>query len=111
MRCPLFAPSLVITEDAQLAAQLSCALAVSGHYLPVLEGPRLTAPINRNGSEVARQNNAASRAGAASIILAGLPDESVTAIREGFQDPLRARLKIIANLAEATMLMKGAPVR
>jgi hypothetical protein len=38
--CSPIARTLVIAEDARLAAQISYALALPGHYLPVVEGPR-----------------------------------------------------------------------
>jgi hypothetical protein len=40
MNCPPIAGSLVIVKDQRLAAQISCALAVPGFYLSVIEGPR-----------------------------------------------------------------------
>jgi hypothetical protein len=45
MSCPPLVRKLVIAEDPQLAAQISCALAIPGHYLPVIEGPRFLPPI------------------------------------------------------------------
>ncbi len=70
--CPLIARSLVIAENAQLAAKISCALASPGYYLPVIEGPRLLPPDPV--AELVRQNNAAARLQLDFIFLTGLSD-------------------------------------
>jgi hypothetical protein len=76
-------------DHAQLAAQVSCVVARSGNYLPIMDGPRLTR-LDRQ-VEVIRRNNAAARAKPDNIILAGLSDESYRAIVEGFTATLRQR--------------------
>jgi hypothetical protein len=48
---------------AHFAAQISCILARSGAYLPVVEGPRLTGPDR--DAEIVRRNNAVALASAA----------------------------------------------
>ena len=77
-----FAPTLIVADDAMLAAHLSCRLARSSLYLPVVEGPRLGRPDR--AAEVVRRCNAAARAGAQSIFLAGLPDQSSEALTNHF---------------------------
>lgn len=59
VNCPPIAGSLVIAEDARLAAQISCALAVPRRYLPVIEGPRLLPPDPV--AKLVRRNNAVAR--------------------------------------------------
>ena len=78
MKCPTLTPTLVIADDARLAAQISCVLARPGSYVPVVDGPRMTRPDR--DAEVIRRNNAAARVKADSIILAGLPDDAASAI-------------------------------
>src|SRR5690348_9632372 len=80
MRCPPIASTLVIADDAKLAAQMSCRLAKADTYLPVVGGPLLIRDI---GEEVARRGNCASRAKAASIYLVGLPQQSQAALDAG----------------------------
>jgi hypothetical protein len=53
------ARTLVIAGDAWLAAQISSALALPGHDLPVVEGPRFLPPDPT--AELVRRNNAAAR--------------------------------------------------
>ena len=100
--CPPFIPSLVIAGDAQLAAQISCALAVPGHYLPVIEGPRLLHPDST--AELARRNNAAGRARPQSIFMTGLSDEPYNAQMAIFADALKTRARRISTLEEINRL-------
>ena len=74
MKCPELSRTIIISDMARLAAQLSCALAKPGVYLPVIDGPRLTRPDGE--AETIRRNNAAARANADRIIFAGLSEES-----------------------------------
>jgi hypothetical protein len=77
-KCPLILPTLVIADDARLAAQSSCVLAKRGAYLPVIDGPRLTR--HDREAEVIRRNNAAARAKPKSIVFAGLSENSSNAL-------------------------------
>jgi hypothetical protein len=95
INCPLLLPKLVITDNARLAAQLSCVLSRRGAYLPVLEGPRMGRPDS--DAEIARRNNAASRIKPEAIFLGGLPDETVAAITSGFTAHHISLLKCIAR--------------
>ena len=72
IKCPKISTSVIISDDPQLAAKLSCALATPGTYLPVLEGPRMTR--NDSSAEIARRNNAILRVKPRSVFLAGLPE-------------------------------------
>lgn len=78
MKCPSLTPALVIADDAQLAAQISCILARPGHYVPVVDGPRMARPDHE--AEVIRRNNAAARVNADSVIFAGLRDDAASAM-------------------------------
>jgi hypothetical protein len=57
MACPPLSCALVVAEDAMLAAQISCALATPGHYLPIIEGPRFgKAPLPTRPPQSLRGN-------------------------------------------------------
>lgn len=98
MRCPTLCRSIVITDDAQLAARMSCALAVPNQYVPILEGPRMTRDDRK--LEGIRINNAAGRSKAGTIFLAALPPETLALIETEFSPPLRSRCKIVATIAD-----------
>jgi hypothetical protein len=67
-----------VSDDAKLAALLSCALAEEGTYLPVIDGPRMQRPDGRN--EVVRRTNAIARVQPNAVFLAGLSPEGLAAI-------------------------------
>jgi hypothetical protein len=81
VKCPEISEVAIIADDAHLAAQISCALAVSGKYLPILEQPRLTRPDR--DSEVIRCTNALARSKAKHFIFAGLGDITSMALSVG----------------------------
>lgn len=91
VQCPKLASVAIISDDAKLAAALSCALAVPRTYLAVLDGPRTNRPDRE--AEVIRRKNALARAGVKRIILADLAPESETLMR----DRLPARAAISAS--------------
>lgn len=93
--CPLISPSLVIADDARLAARISCALAKPGYYLPVVEGPRMSR-IDRD-AEVVRRNNAAARVKPNTIFLTGLSDVSFNAITARFSRRLQSKIRRIGT--------------
>jgi hypothetical protein len=99
MKCPIISKTLIIADDAQLAAQISCGLARSGSYVPIMDGPRLTRPDRH--VEVIRRNNAAARAKPSSIILAGLSEDSYQAVVEGFTPGLQQRIKRVSAIPES----------
>jgi hypothetical protein len=78
MKCPQLLPSLVIADDARLAAQVSCVLARPRTYLSVVDGPRMTRLDHE--AEVIRRNNAAARVKPSSIVFAGLTDDAGKAL-------------------------------
>jgi hypothetical protein len=80
MKCPPISEFFIFSDDAKLAAQLSCALAKPDVYLPVCDGPRLQRPDR--DAEVLRRHNAAARARTETAFMAGLSDESYEALRQ-----------------------------
>jgi hypothetical protein len=78
VKCPVLSAEAIVSDDAQLAASLSSALARRGRYLPVLDGPRLTRPDR--GSEIIRRVATIAHAGTKSTLLAGLSAEACDAI-------------------------------
>jgi hypothetical protein len=78
MKCPVLSTKAIVSDDAELAAALSSALACRGTYLPVLDGPRLTRPDR--GSEIIRRVATITHAGTKSTLLAGLSAEARDAI-------------------------------
>jgi hypothetical protein len=74
-----------IAEDARLAAQISCALALPGHYLPVVEGPRFLAPDPT--AELVRRNNAAATVRPESIFMTGLSDKAFDGLTARLASP------------------------
>ncbi len=78
----IFAPTLVIADHAEIAAQLCCRLVKSGTYLSVVEGPRLGRPDRQ--AELVRRTNAAARAEVKEIFLAGMDNASSEALTNQF---------------------------
>jgi hypothetical protein len=107
MHCPILLPTLVIADDAKLAARVSCVLAKPGAYVPVIDGPRLTRPDRE--AEVIRRNNAAGRVKPSEIILAGLAEASFDALNRGLAPRLRAMCRRISTPDEADPLSLGRP--
>jgi hypothetical protein len=102
MKCPPISRSLVIADDARLAAQMSCALARPGYYLPIIEGPRMSRTDHE--AEVVRRNNAASRAKPDAIFLTGLSDDSINALKVRFASRLQSKIRHIATSEDVNCL-------
>ena len=96
--CPLISPSLVIADDARLAARISCALVKPGYYLPVVDGPRMSR--SDHDAEVVRRNNAAARANPDTIFLTGLSDISVNAITVRFSRRLQSKIRHVSTFED-----------
>jgi hypothetical protein len=62
-KCPSISDVMIFSNDARFAAQVSCFFTAPGHYLPIIDGPRLQR--NDREAEVIRRTNAAARAKAA----------------------------------------------
>lgn len=80
MKTPAISSDLLITDDAQRACIVSCALARPGVYFPVVDGPRMQR-LDRD-AEVIRRNNAVARAKSRTVFLTGLPDEARSAMSQ-----------------------------
>jgi hypothetical protein len=78
MKCPPISEQFIFADDPKLAAQLSCALAAPGVYLPVCDGPRMQRPDH--AVEVLRRNNAMARVHANVAFMAGLSDDAFSAL-------------------------------
>jgi hypothetical protein len=78
MRCPPISDRFIFADEAKLAAQLCCTLSQPGIYLPVCDGPRMQRPDRK--LEVMRRHNAAVRARAKSVYMAGLSESSFDAL-------------------------------
>lgn len=74
------AKTVIVSDDARLAAQLSSLLMTPGTYLPVLDGPRLGRPDRL--AEIVRRNNVIARVQPTEVLLAGLSDEAYEAIHQ-----------------------------
>jgi hypothetical protein len=68
IRVPSLNQTAIISDDARLAAQLSCLLARRNVYTAVLDGPRLTR--DDRDAEVIRRHNAIARLQPTRILLA-----------------------------------------
>lgn len=95
MKCPDITPSVVISDDAELAALSSCFLSERSKYLTVLDGPRM--PRDDREAEIIRRNNVVARVGAAKVVLAGLPSASVEALSKKFSNSLVVRVDDISE--------------
>lgn len=69
---------MIVSDDPELAAALSSALARRDTYLPVLDGPRLTRPDR--SSEIVRRIATIAHAGSKSTFLAGLSEGARNAL-------------------------------
>lgn len=70
VNCPNLSSEAIVSDDPELAAAVSSALARRDTYLPVIDGPRLTRPDHV--SEVIRRIATIGKAGVKSTLLAGL---------------------------------------
>ena len=76
---PTFTPTMIISDDAYLAARLSCVFARRGQYLAVIDGPRMMR--SDHSAEVIRRANAVARARPEQLLLAGLFDDALAAMQ------------------------------
>lgn len=82
MKCPPFAETMIISDDADLAGRLASLFAEPGRYLPIIEGPRLAR--HDADDECSECANAVRRVSPKRLILAGLKAEAVSALRRAF---------------------------
>jgi hypothetical protein len=85
MKCPPLSRFIIYADDAKLAAQVSCALAVPKTYLPICDGPRLQRPDGN--AEAIRRTNAAARAKSKIAVMVALSDQSANAMKHHLKLP------------------------
>lgn len=78
MKCPEIASSVVIADDAELAATCSSYLMEKSKYLSVLDGPRMARRDSE--AEVIRRKNVIARIKPTRVILAGLANDATLPI-------------------------------
>jgi len=78
IKIPSFNQIAIISDNARLAASLSCFLARRNVYTAVLDGPRLTR--DDRDAEITRRHNAIARLQPGRILLAGLSHDSAIAM-------------------------------
>ncbi len=78
VNCPALSTDAIVSDDPELAAALSSAMARRDIYLPVLDGPRLNRPDR--ASEVIRRIATIAHAGSRSTFLAGLSEDARDAL-------------------------------
>lgn len=83
LKVPDIERTVLVTDDATLAARVSALFSRPGRYFPVLDGPRMTRPDHSN--EVLRRRNAMVLANPQRILIGGLPDEAIGQIRKGWK--------------------------
>jgi hypothetical protein len=105
MRCPTLCRAAAITDNVQLAARMSCALAAPDHYVPIIEDPRMTRADRK--LEVLRINNAVGRSKVETIFLCDLPAEATSLIEAEFAPLLRSRLS--ARISSRANQTAGRP--
>ena len=106
MKCPTLDSTIIVSDDARLAARLSCLLAKQGAYLPVIDGPRMAR--HDREAEAVRRNNAAARIDAKRVILAGLPHDADAALTRLLPAKRIIRVSPITDL-ETQFPDQGAP--
>jgi len=103
IKVPSLNHTAIISDDAPLAAQLSCLLAARGVYTAVLDGPRLMR--DDRDAEVTRRHNAIARLQPNRILLAGLPNEFAAAMEASLP---RRRCRRVATVQDALDLIPAA---
>jgi hypothetical protein len=99
IKVPALNRTAIISDDAILAAQLSCLLAQRNAYTAVLDGPRMSR--DDRDHEITRRHNAIARLQPRRILLAGLSERSVAAMEASLP---RRRCRRIGELHEAADL-------
>lgn len=105
MKCPPIRQLAILSDDAELAARLSCVFNRPGYYLPILDGPRMTRPDGRG--EAVRRNNAIAKAGVTRVVLADLTIEQHDAMANLL--PSKSIQTITANKMDANLRERPAP--
>lgn len=109
--CPKLSRTAIVSDDPFFAGELSCAFARRGHYLCVLDGPRLTRDDRE--AEAIRRTNALVRLGVRNTLLAGLSPEtqSVMSARLPKGRTVEIRQNQLARIAAANGKRDAATLR
>lgn len=106
-RVPPFESSVLVTDDAALAARVS-SLFRRDRYFSVLDGPRMGR--QDAGNEVTRRLRALSMTNARQVLFGGMPDEALEAMRRkrrnatianSFEDAVRGLRGVVKRPAQA----------
>lgn len=109
MKCPPISKTIVFADEAKLAAQVCCALAEPGVYLPVCDGPRIQRPDAP--AEVSRRHNAAARARSKSAYMVGLSDQSFSVLKASLQGHRPVPCHRISGFADVRTIPRSARKR
>lgn len=105
-KAPVLLPTLLMGNNPYLLAELSALVAKKGHYLPVIDGPRMSRPDA--DAEVIRRNNAVARSKAKKIVMADLPQETRSMFSTRFPVNMTLPVQSASDLTSTTL---GAAVR
>lgn len=81
---PSFEHTILVTDDALLAARISSLFRRPRYYFPVMDGPRMTR--SDAGNEVIRRRNAMAMARPRRVLLGGIPPQACAAMRGGWKN-------------------------
>jgi hypothetical protein len=96
MKCPPFAKTMVLADDAKLAAQLSSLCMTPGAYLAVVDGPRITRPDR--WAEAIRRHNAVARVRPDRLLLAGVSEEASKVLDDQFGKNWPVKVRRVASI-------------
>lgn len=111
MDCPRLLRTLVVGDDPKLLAQISCLAARKGHYLPVVDGPRLSR--QDDAAEVVVRGNAAARLKAELVLFAGVSLETTALFSRQIPGAVSKRVETVTEVEGVpglTRSMKGDPL-
>lgn len=104
MKCPHLLSTVIVSDDAELAAKLSCLFGRPGAYLPIVDGPRMSRDDHE--AETTRRNNAIARMRAREAFYAGLSPEAEAAL-DRYLKPLKAVCVRSADAVAAAAAARG----
>jgi hypothetical protein len=84
LQVPSFETSVLVTDDAVLAARVSSLFHRPDRYFSVLDGPRMSRPDAEN--EAARRRNAMVMIGARQVLMGGLPPVAIAVMQPGWKN-------------------------
>lgn len=105
---PTFEPTILVTDDAALAARVSSLFVRPGRYLSVMDGPRMGRQDATN--EVARRSYAMSRTSARHVLMGGITPAAAQSMRavwrtstlsDAFEDHVQALKGVVKRPEKA----------